>query len=298
MLMPGLHRTGAAVARIETQLETGQKLVVLQAVQVLHHAVVVQDLHLVVGEYDGGEEIPGFLTRAGRPCLTAQLLHALGGGRTVMTVGHIQTLHLVEGFLDTPDRLVVLHHPQHMAIAIVCHKIVLGHLRDNACDQGVDLGPGTVSQKHRPHLRVEGVDVIDAVVLLVRTRELVLLDQVGFVRRDGRRRHQADLRVLAHHLLVDVERGTGVAPQNAAFDEALQVLGTTLVDAHVIGIHGRVHVDLGLVDAQKAVLIASGHGEGFVPVQHIVRGHGDPCGQLWKGAQCIEWFDQLHDVSL
>ena len=212
--------------------------------------------------------------------LPAQVFHPLGGGRTVMTIRDVQTVHQVECGLNEAHRLVLFHYPQHMPVAVFRHEIVLGLLCSDLRDQGVDLGSGAVGQKHRTHLGAEGVDVIDAIILFVRPREFVLLDQIVFIGRHRRRRHQAGLLVLAHHLLVYIERGMVVAPQNAALDEALQVRGTTLIDPHVMNIHGRIDVYFGLVDVQKAVLVASGHGEGFVPVQHSIGRCSHPRGKL------------------
>src|SRR5690606_14465948 len=243
---------GVDFADVEAGLDFLQELVVAEAVEVLDDAVVVEDVHLVVGEDHRGELVVGVLAGVVRVLSLAQVLDALGRRGAMVAVGDVEAFDLVELGLQLLDYAVVADGPEHVAGLVVGDEVISGLAGDDAVDQGVDGRAGAVGEEHGADLGAEGVDVVDAVIFLVGPGELVLLDQILFVGGDRGGGDQADLFVAAHHLFVDVEAGVGVALHDALVDELLQVGGAALVDAHVVGIDGLVDVDLGLVDAQKA----------------------------------------------
>ena len=69
-------------------------------------------------------------------------------------------------------------------------------------DEFVQRVAGAMRQENRAGLRIQRLDVADAVVLLVHARQLVLFDDAAQIFLAARRGHDAGLRMLAHDLPV------------------------------------------------------------------------------------------------
>ena len=97
----------------------------------------------------------------------------------------------------------------------VAVKSTSGFLDNFLRDKFVEFGVGAVGQKNRAGLRVQGLDVPDAVVLLVRPRQLVLFDGPVQVFLATGRGDEAGLRMLAHDLPVKIKTRLRILLQRA-----------------------------------------------------------------------------------
>ena len=99
-----------------------------QAVQVLHHAVVVDDAELARREGHGQEIAVLLAARVVRILRAALLSHARRGGRAVVTVGDVERRDARENLRDTVVGLPVADHPQLVPEAVCSREVVPGAL--------------------------------------------------------------------------------------------------------------------------------------------------------------------------
>ena len=114
------HRLAGRCHR-EALGQLGEQLFGAAAVQVLHHAIVIEDGHLAFGE-DHRQEI------AVRTFALARGGDARGRRRAVMAVGDVDRRQGVEGAAELADRGVVGDHPE-----LVAHAVVGGDVDLPAC---------------------------------------------------------------------------------------------------------------------------------------------------------------------
>ena len=193
------------------------------AVEILEHAVVGQDVHLVVRE-DHGEE-----TRAAARAAAA-LVDAAGRRTAVMAVGDVERGHFRELADEEIDVRCFRNRPRAVAHAVRRGEVDLRLAGGDAGNERVDFRHGLVGEENRAGLRVERLDVTDAVVLLVRAGEFVLFDDVFQILLATRQADESDLAVAAHHLPVEMEHRRGITPQHAIGDEFLEILTALRID--------------------------------------------------------------------
>ncbi len=152
-----------------------------------------------------------------------------------------------------------------------------------------------IGQKHRAYLRADSVHVIDAVILFIRSRELVLLDLVlviGVYRCHG---NQTNLFVVTHHLLVDIKLLFVVTHQSAFSDEALQVFLTLGIDLRIVNINRGIYIHFRFIDMQKTVRVVFCQLIGLFPIQDIIGMCSNSSGQFFRGTQTAKRFNQTHE---
>lgn len=154
--------------------------------------------------------------------------------------------------------------------------------------QFVHLRGRRVGQQHRSGLGIQGLDLTDPVVLLVRAGELVAPDAVAVIGRHGSSRHQPGLDVLPHGKAVHVIAGFGVALQYSLPEHPCQVLGAFGVNRWIIRIGLGRQIDLSLGNMQKTPGLPRGTGTRFCAAQDIIGrshhsgglgGHGPKTGK-------------------
>ena len=119
----------------------------------------------------------------------------------------------------------------------------------------------------------------DPVVLLVRPRLLVLLDDVAVVLVDRGARDEPGLAVVAHPLRVHVQARLGILDEDAAADELGEVVPPLRVDRVGVLVRPLRQVDLGPGDAQEAVGVPAREGARLLRGDDVVRRRGHPRGE-------------------
>ena len=188
-----------------------------------------------------------------------------------MAVGDIERRQGVDGARQRLDRRRVVDHPQLVAHAVVGGDVDRRRLRGGARQQGVDHRRRRIGQHDQAGLRLDRLDLTHAVVFLHRRRQLVLADAVLGVSGDRGDRREAGLDATLPSQAVGVVARLVVAHEHALGDHAAKVLARLGVDGVVVGIDGRIEIDLGLRDVQKAPRLALGAIARLRARQHVVR---------------------------
>ena len=169
-----------------------------------------------------------------------------------MSVADIERRQGIDRARQRCDGRFVINHPKLVAHAVVGGGVNVGRALGRACQQGIDLRGGGIGQHDRAGLRIDRLDLANAVVFLDGGRVLVLADTVAVVVGNGGDCGKPGLRAVAPGQAVDVIAGLGVADQNAGRGHALEVFGRLGVDGAIIGVDGGIKVDLGLRNMQEA----------------------------------------------
>ncbi len=189
---------------------------------------------------------------------------------------------------------VSLEHPQLVRHVVVGRDGDVGIALGCALEQGVDLGRVRIAHHHRPGLRIERLDLLDAVGLLHRRGELVLAHPVGRVVGERGDAGQAGLPAAGPRRAIGVVVGVGVADEDALGDHALEVLGRRGVDRGRIRVGARRQVDLGLGDVQEAPRLAPGPLARLRAREHVVGRRDDLARAGGHRAQGTEGTDERH----
>ena len=275
------------------------------AVEVLDHAVVREDLHLVVRERHGeeplalGAAVAGLaLGRITGPGLRDGAAGAHGAGGAMVAVRDVELLDAAEGLHDGRG-LLGGGRPDGVADAIGSGEAEEGLAGARSLgrggDQGVDAGVRRVGQEDGAGLGAQLHDVARAVVLLVLPRLLVLEDDVVLVLVHGERGGDARLDVGAHLEPVQVEGRSVLDEQRGGVAEAGEVGPGGLVDDVRVVVRVRRQLDLRTRDAQVAQRVALGEGRGLIRVHHVVGDGRDVGGLGGLGAQGAEGSNAAHD---
>ena len=169
-----------------------------EAVQIFQHTVVGQNLHLVVRK-NYGEKLAA-VTRA-----VARFENATGRRAAMMSVRDVKRRNLRELRFNKGDFVCAGNCPRRVAHAVRTGEIHGGRFRNFLGDERIKIFLRAIGQKNRSGLRVQSFDVADAVVFFVGARELVLFDdvrQIFFATRGG---DEANLRVFAHDLPIQIK---------------------------------------------------------------------------------------------
>ncbi len=205
-----------------------------------------------------------------------------------MPVGNVDRRQRVERARQRGDRCVVGDDPHLMAHAVIGGDVDIRCAGACLRQQRIDLRRGRIAHHHRPGLRVDRLDLADAVVLLHRRGQLVLADPVGGVVGERGDRGEAGLHAAVPGQPVDVVGGLGVADQRAGLDHVVEILPRLGVDRLVVRIDRRVEVDLGLGDMQEAPRLALGALARLRARQHVVGRREDFGGAAGRRAQRTE----------
>ena len=160
----------------ERLLQFGQQLLLRQAVQILHHAVVVDDLELRCGEGHSQEVAVLLLARVVRIFSLALGTHAGCSCRAVVTIGHIQRRNSRKKLRQAIVRLLVANHPQVVTEAVGGREVILGFSLDDLGNDGVDLLIIGVGEEYRLDVGLLVAYMNHAILLLVGAGQLMLLD--------------------------------------------------------------------------------------------------------------------------
>ena len=167
-----------------------------------------------------------------------------------------------------------------MPYPIACDEVAGGRAGTYGIHDPVDLRVGAVGEKHGLGVRVRFGDVAGPVILLVRTRVFVFLDQALLVLAHAAQRNQARLYVRTHALLIDVQARFRVAHQHAIGNEPSQGVPSLRVHTVVVHIDRRIEVDFGLADVQERSRVSVGQRAGLIRREHVVGETGNVARDL------------------
>jgi hypothetical protein len=187
-----------------------------------------------------------------------------------MAVGDIERIERVERRRKCRDFGGRGHSPYGVQHVIWSRDREQRRLLCRGADEGADRLVGPVREEHGPGLRVQCGDVADAIVLLVRTGELVASNAVLLVGAHRADERHARLGATAHDHAIDVERRRVVTHERPGLDQsrAARALRISLVGVRRAA---RRQIDLGARDVQKALRPAACERACFLRVDHVVR---------------------------
>src|SRR5437762_9099754 len=144
------------------------------------------------------------------PSAVARAINPRGRGAPMVAIGDVKRGNSRELSPNKLNFRSLRDHPGRVPNAVAGGEVNLRRLGRPSVHQLIDFRPGAIDQEHRAGLRVERLDVPDAIVLLVRPCQLVLLDDTLQIVFATGHRHQSYLVVLAHDLAIKIETGLRV----------------------------------------------------------------------------------------
>ena len=281
-------------AHLEILLQRLQEFLRREAVQVLDHAVVVDDGELALREAHG-HEVVVFLV-AGVVRVLGPLLGAHAGGRggAVVAVGHVERIDLGgEDLRDPGDRGVVVNHPEGVRELVLVHELVLGFARGGFCDDGGEFRVVLEGEEDGLDVRILDADMDHAVVFLVLAGQFVLLDLAGGVVVGVGAQDEAVLGPFAHGLGVDIVLLLVVLDEPAFLPPLLEIGDGLVIGGLGVLIGDGVEVDFRLGDVQQGLL--SGHGLGLGGVEDVIRRCRDLGHDVLRGTDGGKGFYAYHN---
>ena len=279
----------------EMLVEAAEELLVREAVQVLHHAVVIDNRQLVGRETDRHEVIIFLVAPVVGILLCLFSPHKGGGGGTMVAVGNIERRNLGEQLRDTTDICLIVDDPEGMAEAVVgSHKIILRRAGGIFRHELVQLGIVGIGKEDRLDIRVIDADVLHAVLLFVATRELVLFDDPVHIVRDIGPDDETVLRLAVHSLGINVIALLLVLDQPTTLLEETEVVGGLLIDTRIVLVGADGEIDFGFDNMIQRFFIALGLATRFIRIKHIVRAGNHLSNQVFGRTEAAERFNGSH----
>ena len=272
-------------------LECGDELVLAESVRVGDHAMVGHDRELTLREEDAEKVVVGVRARCLIVCLHTHLLaDAGGGGGAMVTVGDVGAGDIGEHHAERLDRRRAGDAPHGLAHVLLVGEAVEGACAHGGGDERLECLVVLIGEVDGAGLAARGLDVADAVELLLGMGELVALDHAAGVVVERTGGDDAHLRVVALHQAVEVVAGSGVAKERAVGDSVAEELGGLGVDL------GRIHVvvgrkrGLGSVDGEERRGMVGHVGGSLLAVEDVVGEGGELSRTHRTGPIADEWL--------
>ena len=231
----------ALLLDLEIGLQRLDQLGGCHAVEVLHYAVVVDDAQLTGREGDRQEVAVLLFAGVVRILLAALLPHAGGGSRAVVSVGDVERRDAGEDLRQPVVERLVANHPHVVAEAVGSREVVVGGvLLHHLLDDGVDLLVVGIGEEDRLDVGLLVAHVDHAILLLVGTGQLVLLDGSRKVVLEVAAHGQTILRAALHRLSIDIIVLLLVLLQPPFFAPQAEILHRLLVDLLRVFVGDRV----------------------------------------------------------
>ena len=185
-----------------------------------------------------------------------------------------------------------------MRDAIFTGEIVEGRGFLHGRNQNIDRIGITIRQENRARLRVEGIDMTNAVELLLLERVLMLFDNVLEVIIDRAARNDTRLRALVHRELIQIETRHRLGDERAIGAARIEEL--TSFRIHLGGIHIGISRKLRFraIDIEERKRLTIDGGDGLGSVVHVVRKRRDPVGDACGWSNSSKRFNNHRKTPL
>ena len=216
-------------------------------------------------------------------------------GRTVVTVGDIEALHLGKLTGDGLHILSIVDNPELMTETVDgSNEIVLGLGSCIAHDERVERLVIWIGEEYRLDVGVVHTDMLHAVFLLIAARQLMLFDITLHVVVHIGADNKTILRLSIHGLGIDVIMVILVLHQPALVLKLLEVLGGLLIDTGIVLRSSDGEINFGLNDMVEALLVTAGLGTCLLTVEHVIGTALYLLHQLLWRTDSFEWFNDCH----
>ena len=209
-----------------------------------------------------------------------------------MAIGDVQRRQGFNGRSDACNVIGVVDDPQGVAHARIGGEVRCrggcGRLFQNA----VDHRTGRMGKEDGSGLRIERLDLPDAIIFLVGAGEFMATDASFVVGGDRRCGDDARLRVVAHDEAVRVVAGMRVPLEDAFANHVCKIFRALGVDLRRIRIRAGWKINFGLGDMQEAPWLSGRARTRLLGVQHIVGRRRDVGGPFRQGPQTAKRIDK------
>ena len=129
----------ALLAYIKVLCKSCKKLLLSKSVEVLHNAVVVDDLEVALRECNSHEIVVLLLTSVVWILLAELCADACSSCCTVVTISYIECWNACEDLSDTVDIRLLIDYPEMVTEAVLCDEVVFRIFSGISSDNAVDL---------------------------------------------------------------------------------------------------------------------------------------------------------------
>ena len=196
-----------AVIRLHVEIlaESLDELLWRKTIEILDHAVVIDNLQLAFREADRHEIIILFLACMVRITFSLFSTDTCSSSCTMVTVSHIESIDLGrEDLRDAGNHCIVIDYPESMTEAILICKRILRLSGSSFCHYFIELRIVLIREEYRLDIGILDFHMNHAVILLVLAGKLMLFDlAVGIVVSMGAK-HQTVLCSSVHGLGIDI----------------------------------------------------------------------------------------------
>ena len=267
-------------------------------VEILDHAVVIEDGQLAGLEAHGHEVVVLLLPRVGNALPGFLCPHEGCGRRAMVSVGNIEAGHPAELLGNEVYVLRIGDHPEPMAEAVDGrHEVILGLGSGITHEKRVEHGIVGIGKEYGFNVGIAHAHVLHAVFFLVPTGQLVLLDDAREIVVHTGSDHEAVLRPPVHGLGIDIIMLCGILHEPASLLEKPEMVGGTLVDARVVLGRAGSKVDFGFDDVIERFLVVAGLGAGLFGIEHVVGTRLHQLHEVLGGTDAPKRFDCSHSIE-
>ena len=212
-----------------------QELLFSHSIQILHHTVIIHDMQLIVWETYRQEIVILLITTVIWILQFFLIAHQCCCRAAVVTIGDIHGWHFSHKRCDTSDILFVANHPKRMTKAIqIRYKVIFWCSLAHASNDGIQLFVMRISKEHRLHVRIVHTHMLHAILLLVATGELMLLDTTFHIVFHPRCYHQAVLGATIHGLSIYIVLLLLILHQPSFLTEQVKLLTSCCIYALIM----------------------------------------------------------------
>ena len=216
-------------------LQCLQELLFSHSIQILHHTVIIHDMQLIVWETYRQEIVVLFITTVIWILQLLLMSHQCSGCTTMMTICYIHRWHRRHNLRDTSYIFLIANHPKRMTKAIqIRYKVIFWCSLANASNDGIQLFVMRVCKEYWLYVRIVHTHMLHAILLLVATGELMLLDTTFHIVFHPRCYHQAILGATIHRLSIYIVLLLLILHQPSFLTEQVKLLTSCCIYALIM----------------------------------------------------------------
>ena len=215
----------------------------------------------------------------------------------MVSVCYIKARHFTELLRHGLDVSLIRDHPELMTEAIVRGNEIIFRCRLRILlQQIIQYSIVRISKEYRFHVGVAYTYMFHAILFLVTTSQLVLLDVTRKIIIDKSTDNKPILCLAIHRLGIYIVMLLVILHQPSLFLELLELLNCTLVNAWIILAGSRLEVDFRLDNMIQTLLIVACFCTCFFRVEYVIRTTCDRFYKILRWTNTLERFDNCHSV--